>query len=211
MYGGDSHAAIAKAAATVTHIQSNCQEVGFGDEGLGSFGFDSSSAETDSLCFVHRGSSQDRIFSLCPRRWLSLSSRAKELTLQGRHIGLVSDFAFHTSLRGALLLVRWYLGCPRDSACRLRRGGGMVGWGGWCSQVCAPSELQFGALRDGGGTREAGSTVAEDLVVRYRVSTRQIRRRRRAARSSTSQRRAEPLCARIKGVNREASDRKADV
>ena len=31
--------------------------------------------------------------------------------------------------------------------------------------MCAPSELQFGTLREGGGTREAGSTVAESLVV----------------------------------------------
>ena len=31
--------------------------------------------------------------------------------------------------------------------------------------MCASSELQFGGLRDGGGTREAGSTVAESLVV----------------------------------------------
>ena len=30
-------------------------------------------------------------------------------------------------------------GCLRDSACRLRRGGGMVGWGWWCSQVRASS------------------------------------------------------------------------
>ena len=29
----------------------------------------------------------------------------------------------------------------------------------------ASSELQFGALRKGGGMREAGSTVAESLVV----------------------------------------------
>ena len=28
----------------------------------------------------------------------------------------------------------------------------------------ASSESQFGALREGGGTREAGSTVAESLV-----------------------------------------------
>ena len=70
----------------------------------------------------------------------------------------------------------------------------MVGWG-WCFQVCASSELQFGAHREGGGTREAGSTVAESLVVLYRVGTHQIRRRRRAARSLTSQGRADP-CAR---------------
>ena len=64
----------------------------------------------------------------------------------------------------------------------------------------ASSEPQFGALREGGGTREAGSTVAESLVGLYRVGTHQIRRRRRAAPSSTSQGRAEPLCARITGL-----------
>ena len=52
-----------------------------------------------------------------------------------------------------------------------------------------------------GGTREAGSTIGESQVALYRVGTHQIRRRRRAARSSTSQRSAEPLCARIKGAN----------
>ena len=67
--------------------------------------------------------------------------------------------------------------------------------------MCASSELQFGGLREGGGTREAGSTVAESLVVRYQVGTHQIRRRRRAARSLTSQGRAEPLCARIETCN----------
>ena len=35
MYGGDCDAAIAKAAAAVTHVQSQSQEVGSGDEGLG--------------------------------------------------------------------------------------------------------------------------------------------------------------------------------
>ena len=67
----------------------------------------------------------------------------------------------------------------------------------------ASSELQFGALREGGGTREARSTVAESLVALYRVGTHQIRRRRRAARSSTGQGKDEPLCASIKGANRE--------
>ena len=77
--------------------------------------------------------------------------------------------------------------------------------------MCVPSELQFGDLREGGGKREAGSTAAESLVVLYRVGTYQIRRRRRAARSSTSQGRAEALCARIKGVNWEVFEGKADV
>ena len=41
---GDCDTAIAKAAAAVTHVQSLSQEVGSGDEGLGLFGFDLSSA-----------------------------------------------------------------------------------------------------------------------------------------------------------------------
>ena len=39
----------------------------------------------------------------------------------------------------------------------------------------ACSEIQFGALREGGGTREAGGTVAERLVVLYRVGTEDYR------------------------------------
>ena len=44
---GDCDTVIAKAAAVVTHVQSLSQEVGSGDEGLGLFGFDLPSAETD--------------------------------------------------------------------------------------------------------------------------------------------------------------------
>ena len=47
MYGGDCDAAIAEAAAAVTHVQSQSQEVGSGDEGLGLLCFDLSSAGTD--------------------------------------------------------------------------------------------------------------------------------------------------------------------
>ena len=61
----------------------------------------------------------------------------------------------------------------------------------------------------GGDTRESESTVAESLVAFYRVDIHQIRRGRRAVRSSTSQGSAESLCARIKCANREVSDRKA--
>ena len=43
MYGGDCDAAIAKASAVVTHVQSQSQEVG----GLGLLYFDLSLAETD--------------------------------------------------------------------------------------------------------------------------------------------------------------------
>ena len=63
----------------------------------------------------------------------------------------------------------------------------------------------------GGGTREAGGTVTESLVALYRVGTHQIRRGPRAARSSTSQGSAEPLCATIKGANREVSEGKAYI
>ena len=45
MCWGDCDAAIAEAAAAVTHVQS--QEAGSGDEGLGLLCFDLSSAETD--------------------------------------------------------------------------------------------------------------------------------------------------------------------
>ena len=47
MYGGDCDAAIAKAAAAVTPVQSQSHEVGSGDKGLGLLCCDSSSAETD--------------------------------------------------------------------------------------------------------------------------------------------------------------------
>ena len=48
MYGGDWDAAIAEDAAAVTpHVQSQSQEVGSGDEGLGLLCFDLLSAETD--------------------------------------------------------------------------------------------------------------------------------------------------------------------
>ena len=40
-------AVIAEAAVAVTHVQSQSQEVGSGDEGMGLLCFDSSSAETD--------------------------------------------------------------------------------------------------------------------------------------------------------------------
>ena len=45
MYGGDCDAAIAEAAAAVTHVQSQSQEVGSGDDGLGLLCYDLSSAE----------------------------------------------------------------------------------------------------------------------------------------------------------------------
>ena len=47
MYGDDCDAAIAKAAAAMTYVQSQRQEVGSGDEGLGLLCFGLSSAERD--------------------------------------------------------------------------------------------------------------------------------------------------------------------
>ena len=47
MYGGDCDAAIAKASTTVTHVQSQSQEVGSSDEELGLLCFDLSSTEMD--------------------------------------------------------------------------------------------------------------------------------------------------------------------
>ena len=87
----------------------------------------------------------------------------------------------------------------------------MVGWGMVFSGVHLFRAPIWCPSGEGGGTREAGSTVAESLVVLYRVGTHQIRRRRRAARSSTGQGRAEPLCARITGLNSEVPEGKADV
>ena len=47
MCGGDFDAAIAKAAAAGTYVESQSQEVGSGDQGLGLLCFDLSSTETD--------------------------------------------------------------------------------------------------------------------------------------------------------------------
>ena len=85
---------------------------------------------------------------------------------------------------------------------------------GWLRMVFLGVRLfraPIGGLREGGGTRETGSTIAESLVVLYQVGTHQIWRRRREARSLTSQGRAEPLCARIESANREVSEGKADL
>ena len=49
MYGGDCDAAIAEAAAAVIHVQSQSQEVGSGDEGLGLLCFNLSSSRNGLL------------------------------------------------------------------------------------------------------------------------------------------------------------------
>ena len=58
MSGGDCDASIAEASAAVTHVQSESQEVGFGDEGLGLLCFDLLSAESD-FWWLWRASSRD--------------------------------------------------------------------------------------------------------------------------------------------------------
>ena len=59
--------------------------------------------------YVHRGSGQACVY---PRRWLSLSSRARTFALKGRNRRFVGDSTFYTSLRGPPLRVseqqKWY-------------------------------------------------------------------------------------------------------
>ena len=92
MYGGDCDAAIAKAAAAVTRVQSQSQEVGSGDGRAGLLSRNGllvaggRAVETSSIFvfrmtfYVHRGSCQGRVY---PRRGLSLSSREKHSNLKG--------------------------------------------------------------------------------------------------------------------------------
>ena len=96
-------------------------------------------------------------------------------------------------------------GCRRESADRSRRRYG------WLRMVFSGARLFRAPIwcpSGGGDTREAGRTVAESLLALDRVGTHQIQRERKALRSSTSQGSAEPLCARIKGANQEASEGK---
>ena len=81
---------------------------------------------------------------------------------------------------------------------------------------CASYELQFDGLREvvarerqGGLSQKPG--IVRSSALQYRVSTHQIRRGRREARLSTSQRSAEFLCAKIKSANREVSEGKVDL
>ena len=127
MYSGDCDAAILdEAAAAVLVDRARVGRLVLGMEGWACLvlichqqkrTFDvwrTSSRKTSTLIFVfrmtsssyvHRGSGHARVFIMYPRRWLSLSSRAKAFTLRGRHRRFVADSAFHTSFRGALLLV----------------------------------------------------------------------------------------------------------
>ena len=97
-----------------------------------------------------------------------------------------------------------------------------MGCGLWAVECGAGLTLkrcnQFGALREEGGRGhyrgKSGRALKDAQAYRvtfYRESKHRIWRGRRAARSSTSQGSAEPLCARIKGANREVSEGKADL
>ena len=66
MYGGDCDAAIAEAAAAVTHVQSQSQEVGSGDDGLGLLCYDLSSAEETYFSWLEDEQWRLRLFS--PRK-----------------------------------------------------------------------------------------------------------------------------------------------
>ncbi|CAN0457060.1 unnamed protein product [Ascophyllum nodosum] len=57
-------------------------------------------------------------------------------------------------------------GCLRDSAGRLRRGGGIEGGVPRCAPLSSSNLVPFGRCGD---TREAGSIVAESLVALQRV------------------------------------------
>ena len=127
MYGGDCDAAIAKASAAVTLVQSQSPEVGSGDEGLGLLCFDLSSAETDFggwrasrrnfayfrvSCDILLRSPWKRSSPCVPTTVVVRKQPAKAFTLQGTHRRFIGDYAFHTSLRGAPLLgseqQKWY-------------------------------------------------------------------------------------------------------
>ena len=101
--------------------------------------------------------------------------------------------------------------CLRNSTGRLRRGGGGMACLGWCSPGVCLFRAPIWCPSRGGGTRHTRGTIAWTLVALYRLGRHQIRRRRRAARSSTSQGSAKPLCARIKRIHPEVYEEKADV
>ena len=76
-----------------------------------------------------------------------------------------------------------------------------------CLPLPCSNLVPFGRWRHARGREHCRG----ELVSARSVGTLQIRRERRAVRSSTSQGSAEPLCARIKGANREVSEGKADL
>ena len=80
----------------------------------------------------------------------------------------------------------------------------------WCPSGACFFRVPIRCSSGGGDTREAEGTFVESLVALHRVGTHHVRGRRKA-RSSTSQRSAEPLCTRIKSANRAVSERKVDL
>ena len=76
-----------------------------------------------------------------------------------------------------------------------------------CPPLSSSNLMHVGGWRHARGREHYGGEPGSALSGGY---THQIRRGPRAARSSTSRGRVEPLCARIKGANREVSKGKAD-
>ena len=86
----------------------------------------------------------------------------------------------------------------------------MVGIG-WCSQVRASSDFQFDALREVAALERQGHCRGETVsALLGGYASDSARQGWSAARSSTSQGSAEPLCVGIIGANREVSEEKDD-
>ena len=97
MYGGDCDAARAKDATVVTHVQSQSQEVGSGDEGLG-LCFDLSSAETD---FWWLEDEQQRLRLFSPRKIVKHSKQKHK-----QHVGGDCDAAIAKAATAAVTHVQ---------------------------------------------------------------------------------------------------------
>ena len=77
MYGGDCDAAIAKAATAVTHVQSQSQQVGSSDEGLGVLFFYLSSVETNFWWLEDNKQYRLRLFSCFVRHFTFVEGAVK--------------------------------------------------------------------------------------------------------------------------------------
>ena len=126
---GDCDAAIAKAAAVVTHVQSLSQEVGSEDEELGLFGFDFSSAETGFWWLgEEQGEESKPIHGIDMGTWLqknleNLSAAPDELDHACRE---ARDFASHFRVSYYIFLSIIEAAKPVFSVCTHDDGGCLV-------------------------------------------------------------------------------------
>ena len=120
---GEYDATIAKAAAAVTHVHSLSQEVRSGDEGLGLFGFDLSSAETDFWWLGEKQSRRNRnqyqVHGIDLGTWLqkkleNLSAAPDELDHACRE---ARDFASHFRVSYEIFLSTMEAAKPVFSVC----------------------------------------------------------------------------------------------